>query len=346
MASASPLSIKTPPKVSLYLRSGDRYYHPVEAANGKLRPLVAVVSGIAQKLTGGVYCLRYQQQGRRKWEPVGSDPQLALIKKAQREAKLAGLAVGMVEPGSTASLLVTTSLLVTMPVTALATAAAEYIQETKEHKSRKTYLAYRLAVNSFVSGVSIAASLSAVTRAQIMSWIGRMKTEALDARTIHNRVVNLKTFFLHYKAAWPLEKKDKPRYTKKPAKPYTDDELNRLLAHGTVDEVDLVMFFFGCGAREQEVDHGLWTDICFERGVFSILEKTVTKDAMEFTTKDREQGEIPLDEVLMKRLHKRRERYPKTRLIFPGENGKPAGHLRERSATTCERARSRHNRLQ
>ena len=322
MASASSsLTVQTPPKVSLYLRGGNRYYLPVETGNHKLRPLYAMVKGVPQKFLNGVYCLRYQKDGKRKWEPVGSDPQLALTKKGQREAKLAGHAVGMLEPGTT------TSLPASLPLTGLSAAAAEYIRETKDHKSHKTYLAYKLALDSFLPEVSEAASLSQVTRHQIMVWMAEMKAEPLDARTIHNRVIYLKTFFLHFKTPWPLERKDMPRYTKKPAKPYTDDELNRLLAHGTVDEVDMVMFFYGCGGREQEVEHGLWTDLCFERGVFYIEEKTEKKDAMEFTTKDREEGEIPLDKVLMERLRKRRERYPNTRLIFPGQNGKPAGHL-------------------
>jgi integrase/recombinase XerD len=323
MASASSsLTIPNPPKVSLYLRSGDRYYLPAEARNRKLLPLCGLVDGEPQKFPKGVYCLRYQQNGKRKWERVGKDPQLALIKRGKQEAKLAGLAVGMVDPQAPASLPLTSLLR-----TSLFAAAAEYIQETRDHKSHKTYLAYQLAVNSFLAEVSEVASLSDVTRAQIMSWMARMKAEGLQARTIHNRVVNLKTLFLHFKMRWPLEKKDRPRYTKKPAKPYTDDELNRLLAHGTIDEVDMVMFFYGCGGREQEVDHGLWTDLCFERGVFYIEEKTEKEDAMEFTTKDREEGEIPLDDVLLERLRKRRARYPKTRLIFPGKDGNPSGHL-------------------
>jgi hypothetical protein len=59
-------------------------------------------------------------------------------KKGKREAKLAGLAVGMVDPQAAASLPAST-----LPLTSLAAAAAEYIQETKDHKSRRTYLAYR-----------------------------------------------------------------------------------------------------------------------------------------------------------------------------------------------------------
>lgn len=145
-----------------------------------------------------------------------------------------------------------------LPATKLRADAVEYIQETRDHKSHKTYLAYQRALVSFLSGVAkVATSLPEVTRAQIMSWMAGMKAEPLLARTIHNRVIYLKTFFLHFKVAWPLEAKDMPRFTKKPAKPYTDSELNRLLAHGTIDEVDMVMFFYGCGGREQEVEHGL-----------------------------------------------------------------------------------------
>ena len=296
-SSSSSLTIQTPSKVPIYLRDGNRYLKPVEAGNHKLRPLYAMVNGVPQKFPKGVYCLRYQVNGKRKWQTVGTDPQQALVQKGRLEAKLAGHSVGMLEPG--------------------AAAAQEYIQETLDHKSHKTYLAYKQALDSFLPGVSEVASLSQVTRHQIMLWMGRMKEEPLDARTSYNRVVNLKTFFLHFKTPWPLEKKDMPRYTEKPAKPYTSGELNRLLDHGTVDEVDMVMFFYQCGGREQEVAHGVWTDLSFERSVFYIQEKTERRDAMEFITKDRQEGEIPLDDELMERLRQRRERYPHTRsLVF------------------------------
>ena len=136
-----------------------------------------------------------------------------------------------------------------------------------------------------------------------------------------------KTFFLHFKVAWPLEKKDMPKFTKKPAKPYTDQELNRLLAQGTVDEIDLVMFFYGCGGREQEVDHGLWTDLCFERSVFYIEKENGEKGRYRVHYQRPEEGEIPLDGLLMERYRERQMRYPKTRHIFPGKDGKPSGHL-------------------
>jgi integrase/recombinase XerD len=87
----------------------------------------------------------------------------------------------------------------------------------------------------------------------------------------------------------------------------------------------LHMFFVGSGARERVVMFATWRDVSFERGVFAITEKNDAE--LKWTPKDQEQGEIPLPDELVERLRKRRERYPDTRLIFPGPNGEPDGHF-------------------
>jgi integrase/recombinase XerD len=148
--------------------------------------------------------------------------------------------------------------------------------------------------------------------------------------TIEKRIDILKIFFNHHKAEWPLMEKDKPTSTPRPAKPYLKMELNQLLDEGTIEEIDVVMFFYGTGGRKGEVQHGYWTDIIWERSIFTVTEKLTKKKLSKkkqkedgWKTKDGEEGEIPLDPILMERLRRRRERYPGTRLIFPGKRGKP-----------------------
>lgn len=45
-----------------------------------------------------------------------------------------------------------------------------------------------------------------------------------------------------------------------------------------------------------------------------------------YKPKDKEEGTLPLRDLLVDRLLARRKRYPHTRLIFPGKDGNPNGH--------------------
>lgn len=71
----------------------------MRSANSKLKLLVAVVDGKPEHHPEGSYFLRYISDGKRIWEAVGNDPQLALASKLKREklldAKAAG--IGIVE---------------------------------------------------------------------------------------------------------------------------------------------------------------------------------------------------------------------------------------------------------
>ena len=126
-------TVKAAPKASIYLRSGASYYQPIFAANGKLRPGFATVNGVPQHVRDGIYSLRYQLHGKRKWDPVGADAQLALTKKIQRERILAAQAAGGLVTDQVAE--------ITKPSesTSLEAQLSEYLKEIKDHKSRQTY---------------------------------------------------------------------------------------------------------------------------------------------------------------------------------------------------------------
>jgi hypothetical protein len=66
-------------KIRVRLSNGSRIYvDPVFSSNGKLKPLCAVVQGKPEYHPEGVYNLRYVKAGKRVWDAVGADPQLAL----------------------------------------------------------------------------------------------------------------------------------------------------------------------------------------------------------------------------------------------------------------------------
>jgi hypothetical protein len=114
------LTLQPKPTVTLWLRDGNRYYKPVEGGNHKLKPLYGMVDGVPKKFDKGVYCLRYRVDGigKRTWEPVGSEPQQALVARGTKELALHALVNSLLGNDK--------------PVTAtlLTEAAKEYLDET------------------------------------------------------------------------------------------------------------------------------------------------------------------------------------------------------------------------
>lgn len=94
-------------KVSLRIRINEGGRRPLAkpayAANGRIRPLYALVDGVPQHRSEGMYYLRWADGERRVWEPVGIDPYAALAAKLRREHILESksLGIAVVEPGKT-----------------------------------------------------------------------------------------------------------------------------------------------------------------------------------------------------------------------------------------------------
>ena len=94
-----------------------------------------------------IYHLRYlKKNGKRVWEAIGSDPQLALIAKSKRERMLAARAAGLEVSDTDAD-----NNLPSNPgsSTPLPNAIEEYLSEIKTHKSQKTFAAYNATLLGF-----------------------------------------------------------------------------------------------------------------------------------------------------------------------------------------------------
>jgi integrase len=97
----------------------------------------------------------------------------------------------------------------------------------------------------------------------------------------------------------------------------------RLLAVANQDETELIQFLLCTGVREQEAEYATWRDVDFEEKTYSVREKL----DMGFTPKDKEEGSIPIPDLLVQLLRARRERCSNSRLIFPRPNGNAEGHF-------------------
>jgi integrase/recombinase XerD len=335
-------------KIRVRLSDGSRQFlDPVSSANGKLKPLHAVVNDKPEHHPEGVYYLRYLKDGKRVWESVGSDPQLALTRKLQQEKYFEATAVGIPVPA------------VGIPVVddseessgtqrLLTDAIAQYLAETKEHKSKKTFAAYKGTLDLYleatarkhlrkVTGADIQGdltpesiheavkeeSLENIAREDLLEYICFLRKRESAPRTVRNRVDSFQIFLHHFGLPSLLKGKDLPKFTEKTVRAYNERELDLMLSHATQDESDLLNFLLCTGTREQEVQYACWSDVDLHRKTYTVTEHL----DLGYKPKDSEEGTIPIPESLIEILKKRRAHYPKTRLIFPGTNGKTNGHL-------------------
>ncbi len=70
------------------------------------------------------------------------------------------------------------------------------------------------------------------------------------------------------------------------------------------------------------MQYACWSDLDLVAKTYTVTEHI----DLGFRPKDKEEGVIPLPDLLVDVLIARRQRFPKTRLIFPGKGGKPNGH--------------------
>jgi integrase len=328
--------MKSPVQLYLRVRLPDGTYPYLKAsyaANGRLRPHYAVHAGRATEFPGSVYYLRYRQNGKRTWDPIGSDSSLALVRFQQKALELQSSGDGQCE---TSAIQPVAEQAVPPTISRLLNASiSEYLKETEAHRSAKTFAAYRKTLHSFSpesdpTGKSkkfnrqfADQSLDRITRADVLTFIEFLKSQGNSPRTIRNRVDFLQIFLHHFGVSSILKGKDLPRYTEKRVRAYSEPQLSTLFSHATQDESDLLYFFLCTGAREREAQFVCWSDVDLDRKEYTVTEHL----DLGYRPKDKEEGTVPIPDVLVTVLKARRDRSPNTRLIFPGKGGQPNGHL-------------------
>lgn len=338
--------MKSPVQLYIRVRLPDGsypYLRAAQASNGRIKPHHAIHGGRAVHFPGSSYYLRFQRNAKRLWEPVGDDPSLALVAMQRMVRELQEPSTGQANPPSAPAepTIESVTELVADPATRLlADCVAEYIAETKEHKSAKTLAAYRLTTLAFcadVTGVLLKDAdqekflaqvqakgmrISDITRTHLLAYIAALRTKKSSPRTIRNRIDHLQIFLHHFGCKSLLKGSDLPKFTDKKVRAYNPSDLGKMFEHARQDETDLLHFLLCTGAREQEAQFACWTDVDLERQTYTVTEHL----DLGYRPKDKEEGTLPIPGLLVETLKARRRRYPKGRLIFPGKHGGPNGH--------------------
>jgi site-specific recombinase XerD len=305
-------------KVTLMLRirtaDGKRpFVPPVYAANGRLRPLYALVAGNAEHHPEGVYHLRYAANDKRIWESVGKDPNAAIAAKLRREhifkAKEMGLVV-VEEAGSNVSR------------QDFASAIADYITETKATRSAKTASGRAYELGLFQQCCT-KIYLDEIERRDLMDFVAAQREQGYSDRTIYNRFESVVIFLKSQGIRGLVSKQDWPKYVEEDPEIYSVEQLIRLFAYCDFAEGVLYRFFLGSGAREQEVMYTTWRDLDLERGFFTVT----AKPAQGFKPKNFKGRTIPLPDTLVAELREWKKINSNSMWVFPDERGEPHGHM-------------------
>jgi integrase/recombinase XerD len=332
--------MKVPVQLYVRARLEDGSYPYLKAAmlpNGHVRPGYAINSGRAVKIVNGVYQLRYRRDGKRVWEAVGTEADVALLRlrKKIREFEDAELCPPPTPVAAPAHPLHLPTVVQKRP---LATCITKYLTEIKEHREPKTYAAYRSGLLSFACDLFAnkddltLESLGKLTsemfiedlnRDHALAWIAALRRGGNQPRTLYNRAHNLNIFMHHFGLPSLLNKKDKPKFTEKKVRAYNQVELAKMFDAASEDEADLLYFLLCTGARDGDASFACWTDLDLVAKSYTVTEHL----DLGYRPKDKEEGSLPIPDLLVERMMARRKRYPKTRLIFETSKGKPECHM-------------------
>jgi integrase len=324
--------MKVPVQLYVRARLEDGSYPYLKAAmlpNGHVRPGYAINAGRAVKIVNGVYQLRYQRDGKRVWEAVGTEADVALLRPRKKIREFEDAELHPSTPAAVHALPLHSSTQVQKRPLTLA--------EIKEHRETKTYAAYRSGLLSFaghlfstkdltlesLGQITSSVCLEDLNRDHALTWIGALRRSGNQSRTLYNRAHNLNIFMHQFGLPSLLSKKDKPKFTEKKVRAYNQVELAKMFNATSDDEADLLYFLLCTGARDGDASFACWTDLDRVAKSYTVTEHL----DLGYRPKDKEEGTLPIPDLLVERMRTRRKRYPKTRLIFETSKGKPECHM-------------------
>ena len=213
----------------------------------------------------------------------------------------------------------------------------KYLAEIKEHRETKTYAAYRSGLLSFaehllstkdltlesLGKITSSVCIEDLNRDHALAWIAALRRSGNQPRTLYNRAHNLNIFMHHFGLPSLLNKKDKPKFTEKKVRAYNQVELAKMFDAAGEDEADLLYFLLCTGARDGDASFACWTDLDLVAKSYTVTEHL----DLGYRPKDKEEGSLPIPDLLVERMKARRKRYPKTQLIFETSKAKPERHM-------------------
>jgi integrase len=285
--------------------AGWRYCKAAFNPNGKIKPNVVLVRGEEEKHTEGSYFLNHRNQ----WIPVGDDALEAQRKRMLRLNQLEYERLSGKAPVPTT----------VVERTLLAAAVERYFSNCEARGlDSKTIRAYHSAVDPFVAQCK-KAYVEDVDKQDMIDFMGWLRKQPVPkrkhgnpARTMNNKVGNVRIFLKEFGITKLLKKNEEPKYHKKKVVAHTDEELALLYAHADTEKLFLLDFFIGSMARDHEAYGCRYPDL--------------TGTTLTLYGKQHKTRTVEISPRLAEAIIERRKR-SNSEYLFPNGKGRPNQHL-------------------
>jgi integrase/recombinase XerD len=303
------------PSVTLYIRitdeKGNRRYERVNRRN--------------PQLNGGVYCLHFYENGKRKWATVGTDINAALEVRMTKESKLLSRPVeAKPSPAAPKSLEDLRTAFIHDKKTTFKKDGSPLDPDTITHYEKVT----RVFLDTIQQKMP-----SQVTKQDLKDWIASQRLR-VSHRTVCNLYISV-VCFLHFCGVDHkklLPQSERPTAVEETPEAYTPEEMTRFFFN-IVNERDTLAFEFllKTGAREREMTELEWSSLNLG------TTPTVRFGSGTFRTKTGKSRVVPLERELTTKLAAWRGKHPATRLVF-GTDDRVEGHYLRICKAIAERA--------
>jgi integrase/recombinase XerD len=289
---------------------GLRFCPAVISQNGRVKPDYVLVGDQTERHTEGAYYLEWYEGSRRVRRSVGKDAVTAAARRHLQEQILAIKAAGirLADDGNSDGAV-------------LGGAVATYLEEIKKTKKRKTYLAYRMALEYFLESCT-KIRVKDVDRGDLLEFSAFLRdAKKLQPRTVYIKFESVMSFLKTNGIRGLVGKNDWPRYGEDEPEIYEREDLNKFFAACEGNEGLWFEFFLMTGLREQEVMYCTWSEVNLARGVVTVR----YKPEFGFSPKAYKGREVPIPDRLVKSLKKfRTDLNPSAcQLLFPTSGCKP-----------------------
>ena len=315
-------------RVSLSIRvktaTGHPFAKPVYAGKGRLKPLHALLGGKVEHHPEGVYYLRFKN-GKRRYEPVGQDPFLALDAMHKKEH---ALALGICDA------------IATKPT--LAEFQREFLQLKRTTNKKdgtaldpETITAYDQQTLEFLTCVKS----QSVTGQDLREYMAALRKRGLSHRTVCNHYTSIATFLkftgVDHKALLPYSERPTPDDGIPEA--YSEDEVKQFFAVLTDERHRLAFeFLLKTGVREREMTTLEFLDL--DLGSEPTVTIRARKPYLNFRVKTGKSRIIPLEKNLAVKLGAWRDANPTKKLVFGTASDREDYHFYRVCVETAARA--------
>jgi integrase/recombinase XerD len=201
-------------------------------------------------------------------------------------------------------------------------AAVDAYLEKKQSKSPKTVSQYKNVLKQFLELCKVK-FIDQIDEDVLRKYKAHMESEGYAGKTIDTRL-NITYFMLKKNGVTArLPRDEMPTVEEEAAVPYTQEQIEQLLAAMDDESRIRYNFFLATGCRDKEVTFAAWNDIDFTKREYHVRRK---EDA-GFTPKSHESRTVPLPVSLVATLKARRKAHPNDRWLFMNERGEPDNHF-------------------